>query len=126
MGKQDNSKIVEDLGLPDAADKANIQRLINEFNSLDVYCEIHQYAHKNPNKCYVKHAIWETYESGLVDDKVGDFNLKSKDLDMRFIATMHPVFAKELEKGYPGIFRYKEHTIWFAKNFPDFRVARRI
>jgi len=126
MGTQSNSKIVENLGMPDEQDKANIQRLINEFNQLDVFCEVHGYAHKNPNACYVKHAIWETYESGLIDSSVGDYNVKSKDLDMRHIVTMHPVFARELEKGYPGIFRYKEHTDWFANNFKQFRVARKI
>ena len=45
---------------------------------------------------------------------------------MRRLVTMHPLFAKELEKSYPGIFRFPEHTIWFAKNFGQFRIAKRI
>ena len=32
---------------------------------------------------------------------VGDFNVKSKQLDMRHLVTMHPLFAKELEKVLP-------------------------
>ena len=112
--------------MPDAQDKRNIQNLIDTFNQLDVYCEIHERKHKDPNACYVRNAIWETYESGMTDKSVGDFNVKSEGMDMRHMVTMHPAFAEELEKAYPGIFKYTEHTIWFAKNFPRFRVARRI
>jgi hypothetical protein len=111
--------------MPDSQDKTNIQNLINTFNKLDVFCEIHERKHKNPNDCYVKHARWEAYESGLID-QTDDYNLKNKEMDMRHIATMHPAFAEELEKAYPGIFRYKEHTIWFVKNFPQFQVSRKI
>lgn len=110
----DNSKIVDAIGMPDALDKENIKRLIRKFDE----------EHPGLNQESVAAARWE-YEN-LVDKSAGDFNIKSKDSDLRHLVTMHPLFAKELEEGYPGIFRWPEHTIWFAKNFPEFRVARRI
>lgn len=110
-----NSKIVDSIGMPDDWDKKNIQRLINSFDK----------KHPNLNKLSVMSARYE-YDNYIDKMKVGDFNVKSKHLDMRHVVTMHPLFAKELEKSYPGIFRYTEHTLWFAKNFPQFRIAKRI
>jgi hypothetical protein len=110
-----NSKIVDSIGMPDDADKRNIQRLINKFEK----------AFPGLNDLSVASARWE-YDNVVDRNAVGDFNVKSKQLDMRHMVTMHPAFAKELEKSYPGIFRYEDHTVWFAKNFPQFRVAKRI
>ena len=112
---QQNSKIVDALGMPDEWDKKNIQRLINNFEK----------RHPGLNRASVASARWE-YENVVDKLAVGDFNVKSKQLDMRHLVTMHPLFAKELEKSYPGIFRFPEHTIWFAKNFGQFRIAKRI
>jgi|DEB19_MinimDraft_3_1074340.scaffolds.fasta_scaffold90510_2 hypothetical protein len=110
-----NSKIVDAIGMPDEWDKRNIQRLINNFEQ----------RYPGLNAQSVAAARWE-YDNVVDRLKVGDFNVKSKQLEMRHLVTMHPQFAKELEVSYPGIFRFKEHTIWFAKNFEKFRVAKRI
>ena len=110
-----NSKIVDAIGMPDDWDKRNIQRLINNFEQ----------RHPGLNAQSVASARWE-YDNVVDRLKVGDFNIKSKQLEMRHLVTMHPLFAKELEASYPGIFRFKEHTVWFAKNFEKFRVAKRI
>jgi len=115
MGNSDNSKIVDAIGMPDAGDRENIRRLITKYDR----------EHPGENAEAVAAARWEL-SSGLVDSSVGDYNVKSKDSDLRHLGTMSPGFAKELEEGYPGIFRYPEHTIWFFKNFPEFRVAGKI
>ncbi len=110
-----NSKIVDAIGMPDDWDKRNIQRLINNFEQ----------RHPGLNRESVAAARWE-YNNVVDRLQVGDYNVKSRHLDMRHLVTMHPLFAKELEKSYPGIFRFTEHTIWFAKNFEQFRIAKRI
>ncbi len=109
-------------GNPDSWDKQNLTNLINKFKRRKFILE----GHVITGATYIKMVMAEARHAHGMDSPTARHNkfaLKSKDSDMRVLTAIPPELNKEIEAAYPTMFRHKDHSIWFAKNFPEFRVA---
>lgn len=117
---EDWSKIV---GTPDSWDKKNIEALVRTFEKTTF--DIPEMGGKITGAQWIKSTVAEARQRHQVELN-NDYGLKSKQMDMRILTTVpRPLYMKLLE-GYPTLFKdYKQH-IWFAKNFSQFRIPRKI
>lgn len=119
------------IGLPDAWDKRNIQALITTFENthfnLPTSDEPGSPTIPITGKQWIVQEVKDARKQHELEGSDGsDFGLKSKQSDMRIICAIpRPLHAKLLE-AYPTIFRDVKMHLWFARNFPQFKVPRKI
>lgn len=121
----------EIVGLPDAWDKKNIQALVNTFFNtvfkLPVSDEPGAKVIKVTGRQWAAEMLADARDKhGLNDVHSSDYGEKSKQMEMRIITSVpQPLYMKLLE-GYPTLFKDTKQQLWFAKNFPEFKVPRRL
>lgn len=114
------------VGMPDAWDKKNLTALINKFKKQKFTSVIPGYKKVVTGDTWIKMCVAQAREAHGADDKFNDYNLKSKDSDMRAITTMPPFLQFMIAEAYPTLFKDKAHSLWFAKNFPEFRISKKL
>lgn len=110
------------VGMPDKWDKDNITRLIDNFKKRRFSIE----GQVISGKTYIEMCVAEAKISHQADAIGNEYNVKSKDSDMRALYTMPPELNTELLEAYPTFSRDQKHVLWFAKNFKEFLIARKV
>lgn len=121
------------VGMPDEWDKKNIQALVDLFyaTTFDIPTSDAKNApmEKITGKQWTEDMLQDARMRHGLDgpnDKEGDYGLKSKNMDMRIMCTVPFPLYKKLLDGYPTLFKDYKHQLWFAKNFPMFRIPKKI
>ena len=130
MGKKiDNGKWAQVVGSPDAWDKKNIQALVDTFNQTTFTLPVSD----EPNAPTIKITGKEWARMGLEESRQrhqlelgNDYGVKSDKLEMRVMTSVPFPLRRKLMQGYPALFSDYKQQLWFAKNFPAFRVPRKI
>lgn len=117
------------MGNLDSWDKKNIQALVDTFNQTTFTLPVSD----EPNAPKIKITGKEWAQQGLEESRkrhqleVGnDYGEKSKKMDMRIMTSVPFPLRRKLMQGYPALFSDYKQQIWFAKNFPMFRVPKKI
>lgn len=125
MGKKlDNAKWSEVVGMPDEWDKKNIATLVETFSKTTF--DIPEMGGAITGAQWIKSTVAEARQRHQMDDPSNEYGIKAKKMEMRILTSVpRPLFMK-LKQGYPTLFSdYKQH-IWFAKNFSQFRLPKKI
>lgn len=117
------------VGLPDAWDKRNIEALVRTFEStaFDVPTtdEKDGPTIRLTGKQWIKTTVQEARQRHQLE-LGNDYGVKSDKLQMRILTSVPKPLYMKLLQGYPTLFKdYKQH-VWFAKNFSQFRLPKRI
>jgi hypothetical protein len=111
--KHTNLKGVADaVGLPDQQDKERIQRYLARYDK----------AHPGEIQFHISMAREHFRAAGGAKQKYG---LVNKAASGRTLFELPNEVGQWLEAAYPLMFRSKEHTAWFAKNFPELLIPER-
>lgn len=121
----DWSKVV---GMPDAWDKKNIANLVDTFckATFDIPVGEDGKVITMTGAKWIMTTVAEAKARHQLDDPSNQYGVKSKQMEMRVLTSVpRPLFMK-LKQGYPTLFSdYKQH-VWFAKNFPMFKLPEKI
>lgn len=125
----DWSKVV---GLPDEWDKKNIMALVETFSkttfTVPTTDEKDGPTITITGAQWIKEGLQEARERHQIDGnlKGNKYGEKAKDMDMRVMTSIPKPLHMKLMEGYPTILKDKKQLMWFVKNFPMFRVPRKI
>lgn len=119
MDKKTRKDLADAIGMPDATDKENIQKIILKYEE------------EHPG--FIKHARDSAREE-LLDKKFGTTNdSRSKTgtsiaggANMRLQLELPGDLYNAIEAYIPTMFREKKHYHWFLKNFPELLVPEKI
>lgn len=113
------------VGMPDESDKRNITNLINIFK--DTVFPV--YDTKMTGRQWINYEVRQSKQANQLDGEVSQSSrgdgMKIKETDMRIGTAMPNLLWHEISEAYPAMFRDKDMTYWFIKNFPEFRVTNR-
>lgn len=118
------------VGAPDAWDRKNIEALVKTFEAttFDVPTtdEKDGPTIKLTGKQWIHTTVQEARQRHQLDDPSNDYGIKSKQMQMRILTSVpRPLYMKLLQ-GYPTLFKDYNQHVWFAKNFHQFRLPRKI
>lgn len=124
---QDNPDHWSDImGLPDEWDVQNLQALIGKFKKRKFSIE----GKVITGATYIRMCVAEARHSHGMDNaftaSANPYNEKIKNSEMRAMTTLPPELNKEILEAYPAMFRDKKYSYWFAKHFPEFKIANKI
>lgn len=127
----DNGDWAGVVGSPDNWDKKNVEALVKTFANTTFTVPI---GDENSPTITITGAQWirdgqaEARERHQIDGslKGNEFGLKDKQTDTRVLCTVPKPLQMKLVQGYPTLFKDKKHLLWFVKNFPCFRIPRKI
>jgi hypothetical protein len=134
MGKRLHEKPndwVSIVGMPDALDKKNIEALIETFEktvfNLPTGEEDDAPTIEVTGKEWIVNEVQDARKQHGLNENLGnDYGEKIKESELRIICALpRPLHAKLLE-GYPNLFRDRKMHMWFAKNFKQFVVPRKL
>ncbi len=108
-GKKKYQDIGDAVGMPDAQDKAHIEKILLAYDKKHPgEIQFHRDFAKNNSTA-------GTNEYGLVSGKTGNTGISSNGL--RYMFELPPEVHAKIEEYIPTIFRSKKHFNWFKKNF---------
>jgi len=118
-GPEDWSKIIGD---PDDWDKKNLMALINKFavQTFDVE------GTKITGKAWIELEVADARRSHGLDGTQPGNDVGKKTKDMHVYSAIPTPLHNAIQQSYPTIFRDKKHYYWFLKNFPMFRITRKV
>ena len=102
------------IGMPDAEDKENIQKIINQFNK--------EYP-KVLNLATLRGRVELNETIGLKGDKWADYGIVEKETNRARLFELPEILHHRLEMYIPTLFRSRKHFAWFAENFPELRLT---
>lgn len=109
QGKKHYQDIGDAVGMPDADDKAHIEKILLAYDK------------KHPGEIQFQrdmarlHSKAGKSEFGLVSGVDGGLGINSGGL--RYILEIPPELHEKIEEYIPTIFRSKKHFAWFCKEF---------
>lgn len=111
--KHATAKTMADVvGLPDEQDRQRIQRYLLRYEK----------AHPGEIQFHINMAREHFRAAGGDKQK---FGVTNKQAHGRTLFELPNEVGQWLEAAYPLMFRSKEHTAWFAKNFPELLIPER-
>lgn len=127
----DNGDWAKVVGLPDSWDKKNIEALVKTFANTTFTVPIGDEGSPTITMTgaqWIKDGLAEARERHQIDGnlKGNEYGLKDKQTDTRVLCTVPKPLQMKLMQGYPTLFKDKKHLLWFVKNFPMFRVPRKV
>ncbi len=114
-GKKKYQDIGDAVGMPDAQDKAHIEKILLAYDKKHPgEIQYHRDFAKNNSTA-------GTNEYGLVTGYSGKAGISSNGL--RYMFELPPEVHAKIEEYIPTIFRSKKHFAWFCKNFKYLMIA---
>lgn len=111
------------VGMPDEWDFKNLQILIRNFKKRKFSIE----GQVINGQTYIDLVMAEARHAHGMDDvdirRANPYNIKSAASEARVLTAVPPELNKEIQESYPTLFRDKDHSMWFATHFPEFRIA---
>lgn len=113
-GKKHYQDIGDAVGMPDADDKAHIEKILLAYDK----------KHPGEIKFHRDNAransVAGTNEYGLVSGGTSKHGITSENL--RYLFELPPEVHEKIEEYIPTIFRSKKHFAWFCKNFKELMI----
>ncbi len=127
LGKriQDNPDHWSDIvGMPDDWDKKNLEALIGKFCKQKFTIE----GITISGRRWIDLEVADARRSHGLDGGLrgNDVGLKSEGTDSHVYSAVPTPLYNAIQQSYPTLFRDKKHYYWFLRNFPIFRITKKV